>query len=57
MLVLDEIYTESTINENMVKQQFKLFSDLGRVRSLMQGVDGYIYVGLDGKGIKKILPQ
>jgi glucose/arabinose dehydrogenase len=46
-----------SVNENMVKQQFKLFSDLGRVRSLMQGVDGYIYVGLDGKGIKKILPQ
>lgn len=45
-----------SINGKTVDQQYKLFNSLGRVRSLMQGVDGFIYVGLDGGGIKKILP-
>lgn len=46
-----------SIDGNKVKQQFKLLDNLGRVRSLMQGVDGFIYVGLDGGGIKKLFPQ
>lgn len=45
------------VTKDMVKQQFKLLNNLGRVRSLMQGVDGFIYVGLDGGGIKKLLPK
>ncbi|MDO6444625.1 PQQ-dependent sugar dehydrogenase [Colwellia sp. 1_MG-2023] len=45
-----------SVTDNKVEQQFKLFNNLGRVRSLMQGVDGFIYVGLDGGGIKKLLP-
>ena len=46
-----------SVNDNRVKQQFKLLNNLGRVRSLMQGVDGFIYVGLDGGGIKKLVPK
>jgi aldose sugar dehydrogenase len=45
-----------SIKGKKVEQQFKLFNNLGRVRSLMQGIDGFIYVGLDGGGIKKLLP-
>jgi aldose sugar dehydrogenase len=45
------------VNQNKVIRQSQLFKDLGRVRSLMQGIDGFIYVGLDGGGIKKILLQ
>ena len=46
-----------SVNKNKVQQQFKLLNNLGRVRSIMQGVDGFIYVGLDGGGIKKLVPK
>ena len=28
----------------------------GRVRNVIQGSDGYIYLGIDGKGIIQLLP-
>lgn len=45
------------IQGEQVISQEKVFEDIGRVRSLMQGNDGYIYVGIDGVGIKKLVPQ
>lgn len=50
-LVLLEI-----INNEVVKQT-KLLTDInGRVRNVIQGSDGYIYLGIDGKGILRLLP-
>lgn len=50
-LVLLEI-----INNEVVKQT-KLLADVGgRVRNVIQGSDGYIYLGIDGKGILRLLP-
>lgn len=45
------------IDDKQVLEQHKVLEDIGRVRSLMQGRDGYIYVGVDGGGIKRIEPQ
>ena len=40
----------------VVKRE-KLLVDLGRVRNVRQGPDGYIYVAIEGKGIVKIVPK
>ncbi|GAB3113190.1 PQQ-dependent sugar dehydrogenase [Aestuariicella hydrocarbonica] len=34
-----------------------LFEDIGRVRTLRQGPDGYLYVATEDKGIIRIVPQ
>lgn len=45
------------IVDNEVVKQTKLLSDVGgRVRNVIQGNDGYIYLGVDGKGILRLLP-
>ena len=31
--------------------------DIGRLRNVAQGPDGYIYIGVEGKGILKIIPN
>ncbi|MDX2368769.1 MAG: PQQ-dependent sugar dehydrogenase, partial [Colwellia sp.] len=46
-----------TIKGEQVVSQEKVFKDIGRARSLLQGEDGYIYVGIDGKGIKRLIPK
>ena len=45
------------VTETGIKAQSKLFEGIGRVRSIMQGSDGYLYVGTDGGGIKRIEPK
>ncbi|NCO63757.1 MAG: PQQ-dependent sugar dehydrogenase [Flavobacteriales bacterium] len=45
------------IEDNKVVKREKLLDDIGRVRNVRQGLDGYIYVGVEGKGIIKIIPQ
>ena len=42
-------------NESVVKQT-KLLVGIGRVRNVIQGSDGYIYLGIDGKGILRLIP-
>jgi glucose/arabinose dehydrogenase len=42
-------------NDNVVKQT-KLLTNVGRVRNVIQGNDGYIYLGIDGKGIQRLMP-
>jgi glucose/arabinose dehydrogenase len=44
------------INGEEVLSQTKLFEDVGRLRSISQSPDGYIYIGTDGSGIFKVTP-
>lgn len=46
-----------TIEGEKVISQEKVFENIGRARSLMEGKDGYIYVGIDGVGIKRLIPE
>jgi glucose/arabinose dehydrogenase len=45
------------LNNNEVVERVKLLEGIGRVRNVIQGPDGYIYVAVEGKGIYKIVPQ
>ncbi|MBT8267507.1 MAG: PQQ-dependent sugar dehydrogenase [Bacteroidia bacterium] len=45
------------IKNNKVVSEEKLIEGLGRVRSVKQGPDGYIYVGVENVGIVKIIPK
>ncbi len=45
------------IDNNKVVKEEKLIEGLGRVRSVKQGPDGYIYVGVENVGIVKIIPK
>jgi len=46
-----------TIKNNKVVKEEKILEGLGRVRSIEQGNDGYIYVGIENLGIVKLLPK
>jgi glucose/arabinose dehydrogenase len=35
----------------------KIATDIGRLRNVAQGPDGYVYLGVEGKGILKIIPN
>jgi glucose/arabinose dehydrogenase len=50
-LVLCEV-EDDTINSQKI-----LFKDIGRVRNIKQGPDGYIYVATEGNGIVRIVPE
>jgi glucose/arabinose dehydrogenase len=51
-------YLERLVLENnkVIKRE-KLLEGTGRVRNVIQGPDGYIYVAIEGKGIMKIVPK
>lgn len=40
-----------------VFKEVKLLKDIGRVRSIEQGLDGFIYIGVENLGIVRLLPQ
>jgi len=42
---------------NTVIERQKIAKDIGRVRNVAQGPDGFIYIGVEGKGILKIIPN
>ena len=42
---------------NKVFKEVKLLKDIGRVRSIEQSLDGYIYVGIENLGIVRLLPK
>lgn len=44
-----------SFEKNKVTSQSQLLKGIGRVRSLLQGSDGYIYIGIDGGGIRKLV--
>ena len=51
-------YLERLVLENNeVTYREKLLDGMGRVRSVNQGPDGYIYVGIEGKGIYRLMPK
>ena len=43
-------------NEKVIKRE-KLLENIGRVRNVKQGPDGYVYVAIDGKGVIKLIPK
>lgn len=45
------------IDESGVRKREKLLDKIGRVRSVKQGPDGFIYVGVEGVGLVKMLPK
>ena len=45
------------LKNNKVVKREKLLEGMGRVRNVIQGPDGYIYVAIEGKGIIKIVPN
>lgn len=42
---------------NEVIGRQKIATDIGRLRNVKQGPDGYIYIAVEGKGIFKIIPN
>lgn len=44
------------IENNKVVKREKILDKIGRVRNVEEGPDGYLYVGVEGKGILKIIP-
>jgi glucose/arabinose dehydrogenase len=42
--------------DKVISQEI-LFPGIGRVRNVVQGADGFIYVATDGSGIFKIVPS
>ncbi|GGW60673.1 glucose/arabinose dehydrogenase [Winogradskyella epiphytica] len=51
-------YLEGLVLENnTVVKRKKLLEDIGRVRSVKQGPDGYIYVGVENLGIVKMIKK
>lgn len=45
------------LEDEKVGKEERFLDGLGRVRSINQGPDGYIYVGIENKGIVKLLPK
>ena len=45
------------LKNNQVVSEERLLDNIGRVRSVNQGPDGYIYVGVENIGIVKIIPK
>ena len=45
------------LKDNKVIQRQKIATDIGRVRNVIQGHDGYIYFAVEQKGIFKIIPN
>lgn len=45
------------LKDDKVVKREKLLEAIGRVRSVRQGPDGYVYIGVDGKGILKVVPK
>ena len=43
------------IKENKVVKREKVLDGIGRVRNVVEGPDGYLYLGIEGMGIVKIL--
>ena len=45
------------IKKNKVVKREKVLNKIGRVRNVVEGPDGYLYLGVEGKGIVKIVPR
>ena len=45
------------IKRGKVIKREKILNDIGRVRNVKEGPDGYLYLGVEGKGILKLVHQ
>ncbi len=45
------------IDNNKVTNRLQLMKDIGRVRDVVEGPDGHIYVAVEAKGIYKLVPK
>ena len=45
----------ATIQQDSIVKQERIAQGIGRVRNVEQGPDGYLYVGIEGKGIYRLL--
>ena len=45
------------IKRGKVVKREKILNDIGRVRNVKEGPDGYLYIGVEGKGILKLVHQ
>lgn len=45
------------LDDDRVVARTEVLNGIGRVRSVKQGPDGYIYVGVEREGIKRIVPE
>jgi len=45
------------IDKNKVTDRLQLLKDIGRLRDVVEGPDGLIYVAVEGKGIYKLAPK
>ena len=48
--------SEDLKNDKVVKRE-KVLDKIGRVRNVKEGPDGYLYLGVEGKGIIKVIPS
>jgi glucose/arabinose dehydrogenase len=46
-----------TLNDDKVVKEEVVQGNLTRVRNVKQGLDGYIYIAIDGQGIYKLIPN
>ena len=44
------------LDSNKVTERIKVAEDIGRVRNVQQGPDGFIYIAVEGEGIVRIMP-
>ena len=52
------VYLEALhLDNNQVVKREKLLDGIGRVRSIVQGPDGYIYAGVEGVGVIKLVKK
>ena len=49
--------TRCILKGNKVFKEVKMLKGIGRVRSIAQGLDGFMYVGVENLGIIKLLPK
>lgn len=47
----------AAVEGNSIPEAKVMFEDIGRVRNVRQGPDGYLYVATEGSGILRILPE
>lgn len=52
-----EYLDKCVLKDGKVVKEERLLDGLGRVRTVNQGPDGYIYVGIENLGIVKLLPK
>ena len=45
------------IENNKVVKREKVLDKIGRVRNVVEGPDGFLYIAVEGKGILKIIPE